>query len=194
MGGGNGVLAYATLPKKQKGGLKRRPGDYPTEEDYQKLLKHLEKTPEYHFLARLQANLGVRVTEAISLSKDAIDLTSMRGVKHNITFKRKGGDMDTQPLPDHIYEELRKWKGFTVSRQGFDWAIRSSGIKTRAGKSIHAHALRKLWGHRLYEAGVPLFVIQAGYNHASEDMTRHYLDIHKEDALMRLMEYYARQK
>lgn len=196
--GKGGALSYATLPKRPQK-LKRKPGDYPTHEGYARILSIAEKeplhNPQYLYLCKLQALAGLRESEALSLSKASLDVVDIPKAQHTITFRRKFGEIDTLPIQGELYDILKSWQGFTISRLVYDWFWRAKvDVQTRAGKPMHSHALRKYWGHCLIEkvgVAAAIVIAQAVYNHKSPTMTMHYLDVHKLDALSRYAEMIA---
>jgi len=160
---------------------------YLTASESERFLAAADARPDQErLLCRFLYFTGTRVTEAISLIPEEIDLEAKEAIIR--TLKKRGKNERRRiPLPDALLSKLEArlsedQKIFALSRSQA-WRI-TKATMTKAGISgIHANckALRHTFAVRAVMSGVPLTLIKNLMGHSRIETTSIYLDVRDEE-------------
>ena len=160
-----------------------------TKEEQEIFIKDASETAHY-LLFRFILATGLRVGEALALTKDDIDFQRCcLTVNKNVVFikdkrivqdtpKSEAGNR-TIPFPKEFAEEFRKIKTHEIFPCTYNAVNRSmQRIAKRTNLKVSAHILRHTYATRLEEAGISPKVKQYLMGHASLEMTQNvYTDV-----------------
>jgi len=169
-------IAYIDIPKWQKRGDSRNleyiQRKLISEDDFTKILFHLPDTPkgeELNLAMKIAFYSGLRLHEVLKLTGKHIKVNDHIIIK----ITGKGGKFRTTYLPKDMSEEIKTFRGFTISYEYTRTTIARSS--KRAGIEISFHALRHSFLTRLVNKGVPLPQVQKIAGHSNITTTAIYL-------------------
>lgn len=150
------------------------------------LLRVAEQTsPHYHVLVALMSMLGLRVSEACSIS---IEDFSESAIGYTlVTVTRKGGKVRTMPVPVpllRIVERARDGRTsgpLILTRRGerqnrggaYHW-VKELARKAGLPDDVHPHSLRHSFATTLVNSGASIQDTQDSMDHADIRTTMHY--------------------
>ncbi|MCC2033052.1 tyrosine-type recombinase/integrase [Microbacterium allomyrinae] len=151
-----------------------------------RLLRQAEETsPHYHALVALMAMLGLRVSEACSISIE--DFTEDAIGYILVTVTRKGGKVRTMPIPVPLLRILERARdgrtagpliltrrGNRQTRNGAYFWIKELCRKAGLPDNVHPHSLRHSYATALVRAGMSIVDTQESMDHADIRTTMHY--------------------
>lgn len=154
-----------------------------TIEEQEKFLQESACSP-YSLLFRLMLATGVRIGEALALTKSDIDFENCKlTVNKDVVFvkgerivqntpKSEAGNR-TIPVPENICRELKNIETETLFPCSYN-AVKKAleKIVARTDIKMTLHTLRHTYATRLEEAGIPPKVKQYLLGHASLEMTQ----------------------
>lgn len=168
-------------------GHERRRRDFLTKSEVERLLAGARQGRfgvRDHALLLLAYRHGLRVTEAIELQRQDVDLDGGR-----IWVTRlKGGLSTSQPLQGDEIRALRAYlrtrtdnlpflftstQGSSMTRQNAHYLVRQAGERAGLG-NVHPHMLRHSCGHVLADAGTDTRLLQDWLGHRDIRHTAHY--------------------
>lgn len=186
----NGVLARRPFVKSGSADpvdAHVRHRDYLTSDEIKRLLT-AAKTGRHgrrdHLLLLLMYRHGLRVSEAVALRRDDLDLTS----GHLWVRRLKRGLSTNQPLTGDELRALRRYlsgrpddlpwlflseRRQSLTRQAVNYIIAASAARAGLGL-VHPHMLRHSCGHTLAHAGRDLRLIQDYLGHRDPRHTARY--------------------
>ena len=145
--------------------------------EYMLLLMHL--APHWRLLCELLWELGLRIGEALMLTRKDFDLangglmiTSEKREDHLRVFMPVN-----RALLIRLYSFAQSHKEeqvFPFSQSGVWRALKAAAVKAGIRKSIHAHSFRHGMGFRLRQAGNDIAVVQRVLRHKQMSSTEHY--------------------
>ena len=154
-----------------------------TEEEQIAFLNAVQKS-KYKDLFLLMMTEGLRIGEALAITREDIDFDN-RILRINKTLIR--GELGTPktdssvrflPIFDSSLEILSKYKGYRPEERIFNiipWTASKhfKRVIAEAGldEKFSTHCLRKTFGTRIYEAGVPIKQISAWLGHSDTAIT-----------------------
>lgn len=159
----------------------------------QQVFDKIAESSKYALLFKLLSATGIRIGEALALTRSDIDFTNHTlTINKNVVFvngvrieqdtpKSEAGNR-TLPIPANICTELEKIESDTLFPYTYN-AINHAfqQISKKAGFTVSAHILRHTYSDRLEEAGIPPKIKQYLMGHASLDMTQNtYTDTQDE--------------
>jgi len=169
-------IAYIDIPKWQKRGDSRNleyiQRKLISEEDFTEILQKLPDTPkgkELNLAMRIAFYSGLRLHEVLKLTNKNIKIDDHIIIK----ITGKGRKFRTTYLPKDMSEEIKKFRGFTISYEYTRTTIARSS--KRAGIAISFHALRHSFLTRLVNRGIPLPQVQKIAGHSNITTTAIYL-------------------
>lgn len=179
-------------------------------EEYNLLIKELEKRKEYQMLAYIKFTYtsGCRKSEAIQLLKEVVDYNKVKNknyyLTHNIRCKGKGKEGEIRKLvfDDYVLKSFKKWldyrgeddcsymfvsknkNGFTkqVGETTFNYWC-SNIFSNIVGRRVHPHMIRSTRAtHLVVEENKNIESAQALLGHKNSDTTNLYVikDINEE--------------
>ncbi len=154
-----------------------------TEEEQTKLLKHLMDNP-YHDLFLFMLQQGLRIGESLAIKRENINfekrtVSILKTLSHSQIGNTKTNSSERIiPLFDSSFKLLEKYRClkpndrlFKISEatafRNFRKIVDSAGLSEK----ITSHCLRKTFGTRIYENGVPLLTISKWLGHADTKIT-----------------------
>jgi len=155
--------------------------------------------PQHHaVILQLMYGCGLRVSEALALQKDNINLSGME-LK---VVKGKGGKDRIVTLDEKTADTLRKYflslngqsKLFSISRQSVFKMVRKYAKKCGICKKVHPHTFRHCIATHLLNNGAKLEKIQEFLGHSNIQTTRIYTDISKEELKKEMAKYHPGNK
>ncbi|OQA20364.1 MAG: Tyrosine recombinase XerD [bacterium ADurb.Bin363] len=169
-------IAYIDIPKWTRRGDTRNleyiQRKIISEEDFMKILQELpdtKKGKELNLAMRIAFYSGLRLHEVLKLTDKHIKINDHIIIK----ITGKGRKFRTTYLPRNMSEEIKEFKGFSISYEYTRTTLaRSSG---KAGVAISFHALRHSFLTRLVNKGVPLPQVQKIAGHSNITTTAIYL-------------------
>jgi len=169
-------IAYIDIPKWQKRGDSRNleyiQRKLISEDDFAEILQRLpdtEKGKELNLAMRIAFYSGLRLHEVLKLTDKHIKVNDHIIIK----ITGKGRKFRTTYLPKDMTEEIKSFRGFTISYEYTRTTIARSS--QRAGIAISFHALRHSFLTRLVNKGIPLPQVQKIAGHSNIITTAIYL-------------------
>lgn len=168
-----------------------RPREYLTPEEVEALLKAARNRGRWGnrdaALILVAYRHGLRVSEAVALKWDAVDLENRQ---LHVT-RRKGGKPSVQPLRDVEVRELRRIKkdangspfvfrserGGPLTARAARYLIHEAGIAAKLPFSVHPHMLRHACGYKLANDGQDTRAIQDYLGHRNITHTTRYTEL-----------------
>jgi site-specific recombinase XerD len=190
----NGTVIKFLGPKRppaRKRNAERRPREYLTEDEVERLIESARKTTRYGqrdaAAILICYSHGLRVSELVGLTWSQIDFTDQ--VLH--TRRLKNGRDSVQPLRGVELRALRQlrreWQGerfvFMTERQGpmtaagFRKMLARVGEAAELGFPVHPHMLRHGTGYRLANKGVDTRTLQQYLGHREIQHTVRYTEL-----------------
>jgi site-specific recombinase XerD len=137
-----------------------------------------------HALLLVAFRHGLRVTEAIELQRQDLDLEG----GHLWVSRLKGGLSTSQPLQEDEIQSLRAYlrtrldslpflflssQGSSMTRQNAHYLVKQAGERANLGV-VHPHMLRHSCGHVLADTGTDTRLLQDWLGHRDIRHTAHY--------------------
>ncbi len=181
---GKGIFAKIKLPK-----LEKKLPTVLSKEEIRKLLD-ITKNPKHNLLISFLYSSGLRVSEAISMKIDDLDLNERMG----IVRAGKGKKDRNIILSESLVNDLRKYLGGRKDENPYVFDVKDRHIAvrqaqrvvseaaSRAGikKRVFCHALRSSFATHLLEAGTDIRVIQELLGHSNLATTQRYTKVSRE--------------
>ena len=181
---GKGLFAKIKMPK-----LEKKLPTVLSKEEIRKLLD-ITKNPKHKLLISFLYSSGLRVSEAVSMKIDDLDLNERMG----IVRAGKGKKDRNIILSESLVNDLNSYLGKRKDENPYVFSIKDRHIAvrqaqrivneaaSRAGikKRVFCHALRSSFATHLLEAGTDIRVIQELLGHSNLATTQHYTMVSRE--------------
>jgi integrase/recombinase XerD len=154
-----------------------------TKEEMKRLIV-AAKNPKHRLLIEMMYSSGLRVSEAVSLKIDDLDVTEKMGMVHGGKGKKDRHII----LSNNLIKDLQEYLGTRKDENPYIFSIGSTHIGVRqaqnvvntaakkAGirKRVFCHALRSSFATHLLEAGTDIRIIQELLGHSNLATTERY--------------------
>ena len=181
---GKAIFAKIKLPK-----LEKKLPTVLSKEEIRRMLG-VTKNPKHKLLIAFLYSSGVRVSEAVSMKIDDLDLNERMG----IVRAGKGKKDRNIILSESLIKDLKEYLGTSNDQNPYVFAVKDRHIAVRqaqrivneaasmAGikKRVFCHALRSSFATHLLEAGTDIRVIQELLGHSNLATTQRYTKVSRE--------------
>ena len=160
-----------------------------TKSEIVKMVKVTEN-PKHRLLIELLYSSGLRVSEAVSLKIDDLELKEGMGTVRGGKGRKDRNIILSNALVDHLNEFLKnrgeKYKEnpfiFCISNSHFSVrqaqkVIKKAAYKAGIKKNVFCHALRSSFATHLLESGTDIRIIQELLGHSSISTTERYTKV-----------------
>lgn len=157
-----------------------------TKDEVRKLLKTI-KNFKHKVLVELMYSSGLRVSEAVSIKINDLDLNERMGVVRSGKGKKDRNILLSQILVNDLKELLKERKdenpyifSFKESHIGVRHAqriVKKAALNAGIKKRVFCHALRSSFATHLLDAGTDIRIIQELLGHANLNTTERYTKV-----------------
>lgn len=181
---GKGLFTKIKLPK-----LEKKLPTVLSKEEIRRMLGSIEN-PKHRLLITFLYSSGLRVSEAVSMKIDELDLNERMG----IVRAGKGKKDRNIILSESLVKDLKTYLGTRNDQNPYVFAVKERHIAVRqaqrivndaakkAGikKRVFCHALRSSFATHLLEAGTDIRIIQELLGHSNLATTQRYTKVSRE--------------
>jgi len=160
-----------------------------TKQEIKQLLNAIEN-PKHKLLIELMYSSGLRVSEAVSLKLDDLQLDEKIGIVKQAKGKKDRYIILSEQFIEHLKDYLSKRKEKTsyifdskkghISIRQAQKIVKDAAKKAGIKKRVFCHALRSSFATHLLEAGTDIRIIQELLGHSNLSTTQLYTKVSQE--------------